>query len=65
MNFIEKQPFDIIKSRKVLHYGYDFKYGLNNIDSNDPKPIPQIFKTLIEKISLYLKDFFKEDVTLD
>ncbi|XP_067663773.1 alkylated DNA repair protein alkB homolog 8-like [Haliotis asinina] len=27
-----------LKHRRVKHYGYEFKYGINNVDPNDPLP---------------------------
>ncbi|XP_048244026.1 alkylated DNA repair protein alkB homolog 8-like [Haliotis rufescens] len=27
-----------LKHRRVTHYGYEFKYGINNVDPNDPLP---------------------------
>ena len=42
-----------LKHRKVLHYGYSFKYGSNDVDLSDPlantEP-PSLIKQLIDKV---------------
>jgi hypothetical protein len=50
----------------VQHYGYDFLYGANSVNfSAHPKPIPEIFKNLIEKIILIIKNKIDRDVNFD
>ena len=41
-----------MKHRKVKHYGYEFIYGKNDIDKDNPldEPIPNICKQLIDKM---------------
>lgn len=40
-----------LKHRKVKHYGYEFKYSINNVDPDDPleEGIPQVYKKLLDK----------------
>ena len=41
-----------MKHRKVKHYGYEFIYGRNNIDKENPLDdcIPNICKSLVDKM---------------
>lgn len=41
-----------LKHRRVKHYGYEFKYSINNVDPDDPLPesIPELFKPMLEKL---------------
>ncbi|KAL4230733.1 Alkylated DNA repair protein alkB 8 [Mactra antiquata] len=41
-----------LKHRRVKHYGYEFKYSINNVDPDEPlnDRIPVIFKHLLEKL---------------
>lgn len=42
-----------LKHREVLHYGYSFKYGSNDVDLDDPlanRDLPVLIKELIDKI---------------
>lgn len=44
-----------LKKRKVKHYGYEFRYGSNDCDENNPltdpeKQMPQVCNDLIEKM---------------
>ncbi|KAL5011567.1 hypothetical protein ScPMuIL_010118 [Solemya velum] len=40
-----------LKHRRVKHYGYEFKYGINNVDPDEPLPqgIPDVCKELLDK----------------
>ena len=35
----------------MKHYGYEFKYSINNVDPDDPLPegIPQVYKKLLDQ----------------
>lgn len=41
-----------LKHRRVKHYGYEFKYSINNVDPDDPLPegIPDVYRSLLEKL---------------
>ncbi|XP_023219105.1 alkylated DNA repair protein alkB homolog 8-like [Centruroides sculpturatus] len=41
-----------LKHRRVKHFGYEFKYGINNIDKNDPldEKIPEICHPYLAKL---------------
>ncbi|KAL3879966.1 hypothetical protein ACJMK2_032242 [Sinanodonta woodiana] len=40
-----------LKHRRVKHYGYEFKYGINNVDPDDPLPegIPTLCNDVIKQ----------------
>ncbi|GIY66674.1 alkylated DNA repair protein alkB homolog 8 [Caerostris extrusa] len=57
--FLESITFDdvydektVLKHRKVKHYGYEFKYGINNVDKTEclEEKIPEIFIPHLEKL---------------
>jgi len=41
-----------LKHRRVKHYGYEFKYSINNVDPDDPlsEGIPEVFTPMLEKL---------------
>ena len=41
-----------LKHRRVKHYGYEFKYDINNVDPDNPLPdgIPDVYKSLLDKL---------------
>ncbi|XP_069131327.1 alkylated DNA repair protein alkB homolog 8-like isoform X2 [Argopecten irradians] len=41
-----------LKHREVKHYGYEFKYGINDVDIDDPLPqgIPGICQELLDRV---------------
>ncbi|KAK3099761.1 hypothetical protein FSP39_009216 [Pinctada imbricata] len=43
-----------LKHRQVRHYGYEFKYGINDVDINDPLPngIPPVCNDLLSDVKL-------------
>jgi len=53
MEYFESQPWDTKKLRSVQHYGYAFRYGLNNIDRGSPlheKKMPDVVQSIIERM---------------
>ena len=40
-----------LKHRQVKHYGFEFKYGINDVDVNNPLPqgIPELCRNFLEK----------------
>ncbi|KAJ8298479.1 hypothetical protein KUTeg_025010 [Tegillarca granosa] len=52
LDFGDKQASEReLKHRQVKHFGYEFKYGINDVDADDPLPqgIPEICKDLLDK----------------
>ncbi|XP_060572353.1 alkylated DNA repair protein alkB homolog 8-like isoform X2 [Ruditapes philippinarum] len=41
-----------LKHRRVKHYGYEFRYDINNVDPDEPLPegIPDVYKPLLDKL---------------
>lgn len=41
-----------LKLRRVEHYGYEFKYGVNNVDPNSPlpTPIPEVCQPILKRM---------------
>ena len=47
-----------LKHRKVKHYGYEFKYGSNNVNLNEPiKKIPSELNYLWDRLKKYSDNF--------
>ncbi|XP_053399795.1 alkylated DNA repair protein alkB homolog 8-like isoform X2 [Mercenaria mercenaria] len=42
----------LLKHRRVKHYGYEFKYDINNVDPDDPLPdgIPDVYKPMLDRL---------------
>ena len=40
-----------LKHRQVKHFGYEFKYGINDVDVNDPLPqgIPKVCSLFLQR----------------
>ncbi|CAL1526809.1 unnamed protein product [Lymnaea stagnalis] len=58
----------IMKHRKVLHYGYEFKYSINDVDITDPLPvgIPEQCHTFLKKaLKLGLTKHFPDQLTVN
>ena len=52
VKFLDKVKWNPMNNRRVVHYGYEFLYGTNNIDKMRPiEPFPEIFKPLMEKLN--------------
>ena len=49
-NFYADQEKEL-RHRKVKHYGYEFKYSINNVDPDEPllEGIPEVYRKLLDK----------------
>lgn len=57
-----------MKHRQVKHYGFEFKYGLNDVDITEPLPcgIPEICHGFLHKaIDLGLVKHFPDQLTVN
>ncbi|XP_005105017.1 alkylated DNA repair protein alkB homolog 8 [Aplysia californica] len=58
----------VMKHRQVKHFGYEFKYGINDVDINDPLPdgIPTICKGFLDRsLATGLVHFFPDQLTVN
>lgn len=48
----DRHPHAALKHRHVMHYGYEFLYGVNTVDPNDPLPggLPVICTSLLDRM---------------
>lgn len=66
---------DSMKHRRVLHYGYEFRYDINNVDKNNPsrENIPQecnfiyekLLKSLPTNCESYIRNFQADQLTIN
>lgn len=61
-----------MKHRKVIHYGYEFRYDINNVDKNKPLPekIPESCNFIFERLNdvgdlLPLGTFIPDQLTIN
>ena len=51
----------ILKHRKVKHYGFEFRYDINNVDKDQPlsEPIPSVCHSLFDMLLVkgYLSEY--------
>ncbi|XP_059176888.1 alkylated DNA repair protein alkB homolog 8-like isoform X2 [Physella acuta] len=68
MNMEETTEKGVMKHRQVKHYGFEFKYGLNDVDVTEPLPcgIPEICHGFLNKaIDLGLVKHFPDQLTVN
>ena len=57
-----------LKHREVKHFGYEFKYSINNVDPNEPLPegIPeQCHQLLQEAVDRKIVSHFPDQLTVN
>lgn len=48
LKWIDKQEWSRLNNRRVQHYGFEFRYGKNQVDKNDQKgQLPEYFTELL------------------
>lgn len=58
----------ILKHRQVKHFGFEFRYGINNVDPNNPlaEGIPEICNGFLQKaISMNYVSHFPDQLTVN
>ena len=68
ISFISTAGDNVLKHRSVLHYGYKFLYGSNNIDKDKPLDggIPNVCKPLLDKImEMKILDNYPDQLTVN
>lgn len=55
-----------LKHRKVTHYGYEFRYDINNVDKNTPLPnkIPEECENILARFDEF-KNFHPDQLTVN
>ena len=52
VKYLDQLKWNPMNNRRVMHFGYEFIYGTNTIDSSKPiNHFPEVFKKLLDKLN--------------